>query len=149
MLDLVSRWAKKGKGGNYRIEALEQLGIGREASSLQLYLSIVGKKILPFIRHHCFGDNENFKVTDLIAFGSERWKRLTEQMVIECHREVGHSPALKKAKTKPAAAAGPKSKAKKTKALTPSSTAMKEKEGLNHPKYEKMIITAITELKSR
>ena len=97
MLDLVSRWAKKGKGGNYRIEALEQLGIGREASSLQLYLSIVGKKILPFIRHHCFGDNENFKVTDLIAFGSERWKRLTEQMVIECHREVGHSPALKKA----------------------------------------------------
>ena len=97
MLDLVSRWAKKGKGGNYRIELLNQLGIGREASSLQLYLSIIGKKILPYIRHHFFGEDDKFKVTDLVAFGTERWKRLTEAMVIECNQEVGHSPALKKA----------------------------------------------------
>merc|ERR1719412_1755835 len=32
---------------------------------------------------------------------------------------------------------------------TPSSAAMKEKEGTTHPKYEEMIIVAITELKSR
>ena len=97
MLDLVSRWAKKGKGGSFRTKALDQLGIGREPSSLQVYLSMIGKKILPFIRHHCFGHNDDFKVTDLVAFGSERWKRLTEQMVIDCNQEVGHSPALKKA----------------------------------------------------
>merc|ERR550519_1522663 len=62
------------------------------------------------------------------------------------------SPALrKKAKTKPAAAADPVSKAaaKKPKASAPSSTAMKEKEGPTHPKYEEMIVEAITELKSR
>ena len=39
-------------------------------------------------------------------------------------------------------------KQKKSK-ITPSIAAMKEKEGSNHPKYEEMIIVAITELKSR
>ena len=97
ILDCVKAWAKKRKGGAYRTEATEQFGVGREPSSINVYLSIIGRKILPFIRHHCFADNENFKVTDLIAFGTKRWQRLKEVMVIECNKEVGDSPALKKA----------------------------------------------------
>ena len=97
ILDCVKAWAKKRKGGAYRTEAIEQFGVGREPSSINVYLSIIGRKILPFIRHHCFADSENFKVTDLIAFGTKRWQRLKEVMVIECNKEVGDSPALKKA----------------------------------------------------
>ena len=90
-------WAKRRKGGDYRLQAIDRLGLGRQSSSLQTYVSIIGKKILPFIRHHCFGDNDDFSVTDLIAFGSDRWQRLSEKMVIEMNKEVGDSPALKKA----------------------------------------------------
>ena len=90
-------WAKRRKGGDYRLEEFDRLGVGRQPSSLQTYVSIIGKKILPFIRHHCFGDNDNFSITDLIAFGTDRWRRLTEAMVIEMNKEVGDSPALKKA----------------------------------------------------
>ena len=90
-------WAKRRKGGDYRTEALSRYGVGREPSSINVYLSIIGRKIMPFIRHHCFGEDDQFKVTDLIAFGTKRWKRLKEAMVIECNQEVGVSPALKKA----------------------------------------------------
>ena len=96
ILECVKRLAKNEKGGEYRTSLSERFGLGREANTLQVWLYFIRKKILPFLRLHCFPDRPDFRVTDLIAFGTQRFARISENMVVECNQLVGHSPDMKK-----------------------------------------------------
>ena len=96
ILECVKRLGKNEKGGEYRTPISERFGLGRAPTSLQIWLYFLGKKILPFLQLHCFPNRPDFRVTDLIAFGSQRFARITENMVIECNQSVGLSPDVKK-----------------------------------------------------
>ena len=96
VLRCVQRWSQNKRGGQYKINASHQYGLGRPSSSLGLWLRIISRKLLPFLRVHSFPHRPDFRVSDLIAFGSERYERIKESMVIACNQAVGQSPDVKK-----------------------------------------------------
>ena len=96
ILVVVRRWAKKKKGFNYRTDATERFGAPRESSSVDTYVKMIGNKILPFLRYHSFSEIQDFAVTDLLAFGTPKFARIHEHMVIACNQDVGNTAALKK-----------------------------------------------------
>ena len=97
IFEMVRQWKKKGKGERFQTALTDLIPTGRNSSSIVTYLFYIGKRLLPYLRHHFSTDRPDFLLTDLIAFGESRFVRITEDIIEACNDALGESAAAKKA----------------------------------------------------
>ena len=96
IFEIVRQWKKKGKGVRFQTALTNLIPTGRDSSAVHTYLFYIGKRLLPFLRHHFSSDRPEFLLTDLIAFGESRFVRITMDVVEACNDALGESAAAKK-----------------------------------------------------
>ena len=82
------------KGQQCVVDVVDVIGAPKDSSSIVTYERNIGRKILPFLRGHVTSKKPDFKVTDLITFGSPSFTTIQEEMVIECNKRVGKTSAV-------------------------------------------------------
>ena len=96
IFEIVKQWKEKSKGKNWKTALTDLIPAGRDGSSINLYLFNLGRRILPFLRHHFSSTRPDFLLTDLIAFGDPRFLTITEDVVEASNAVLGSSAATKK-----------------------------------------------------
>ena len=96
IFEIVKQWKKKGKGKNWKTALTDLIPAGRDGSSINLYLFNLGRRILPFLRHHFSSTRPDFLLADLIAFGDPRFVTITQDVIEASNAVLGPSAATKK-----------------------------------------------------
>ena len=94
ILECVRQWAKK--VNKYKTSLTDKVMPSKDSSSIQTWESQISRKVLPFLRHCLMQERPDFNITDIIAFESDRFVFITEDMVIECNEKVGTTAATKR-----------------------------------------------------
>ena len=94
ILVCVRQWAKKNT--KYHTSLTDKLMPAKESSSINTWEFVISRKVLPFLRHFLMQERPDFIITDIIAFDSDRFVYITEEMVIHCNETVGTTAATKR-----------------------------------------------------
>ena len=94
ILVCVRQWAKKNT--KYHTSLTDKLMPAKQSSSINTWEFVISRKVLPFLRHFLRQERPDFVITDIIAFDSDRFVYITEEMVIECNETVGATAATKR-----------------------------------------------------
>ena len=94
VVECVRKWAQK--TNKFKTSLTDKLMPAKDSSSIQTWENQISRKVLPFIRHCLMQERPDFNITDIIAFESDRFVYITEEIVIECNEKVGSSAATKR-----------------------------------------------------